>query len=103
MHPLQEQVSDGLFEPATIQLTAPLISENLLLLHLSLDILISAYKTTTILIDGKRVKLQLWDTSGQGNLIILQSSLITIWYKCRSVLHNNPELQQGGTGYIVGV
>lgn len=27
---------------------------------------ISAYKTTTILLDGKRVKLQLWDTSGQG-------------------------------------
>ena len=26
----------------------------------------AAYKTTTILIDGKRVKLQLWDTSGQG-------------------------------------
>ena len=26
----------------------------------------SAFKTTTILIDGKRVKLQLWDTSGQG-------------------------------------
>ena len=25
-----------------------------------------AYKTTTILIDGKRVKLQIWDTSGQG-------------------------------------
>ena len=27
---------------------------------------VSAYKTTTILIDGKRVKLQIWDTSGQG-------------------------------------
>lgn len=27
---------------------------------------LSAYKTTTILLDGKRVKLQLWDTSGQG-------------------------------------
>lgn len=26
----------------------------------------AAYKTTTILLDGKRVKLQLWDTSGQG-------------------------------------
>ena len=26
----------------------------------------AAFKTTTILIDGKRVKLQLWDTSGQG-------------------------------------
>lgn len=26
----------------------------------------NAYKTTTILLDGKRVKLQLWDTSGQG-------------------------------------
>lgn len=25
-----------------------------------------AYKTTTILLDGKRVKLQLWETSGQG-------------------------------------
>lgn len=25
-----------------------------------------AYKTTTILLEGKRVKLQLWDTSGQG-------------------------------------
>jgi len=25
-----------------------------------------SYKTTTILLDGKRVKLQLWDTSGQG-------------------------------------
>ena len=24
------------------------------------------HKTTTILLDGKRVKLQLWDTSGQG-------------------------------------
>lgn len=28
--------------------------------------LILAYKTTTILLDGKRVRLQLWDTSGQG-------------------------------------
>lgn len=27
---------------------------------------LKAYKTTTILLDGKRVKLQLWDTSGQG-------------------------------------
>ncbi|CAG5101204.1 Similar to Rab40c: Ras-related protein Rab-40C (Mus musculus) [Cotesia congregata] len=26
----------------------------------------TSYKTTTILLDGKRVKLQLWDTSGQG-------------------------------------
>ncbi|KAK8402433.1 hypothetical protein O3P69_000683 [Scylla paramamosain] len=26
----------------------------------------SGHKTTTILLDGKRVKLQLWDTSGQG-------------------------------------
>ncbi|XP_065342327.1 ras-related protein Rab-40B [Cloeon dipterum] len=25
-----------------------------------------AYKTTTILLDGKRVRLQVWDTSGQG-------------------------------------
>ncbi|CAG9856492.1 unnamed protein product [Phyllotreta striolata] len=25
-----------------------------------------SYKTTTILLDGKRVRLQLWDTSGQG-------------------------------------
>ncbi|ESO00129.1 hypothetical protein HELRODRAFT_153193, partial [Helobdella robusta] len=24
------------------------------------------FKTTTILLDGKRIKLQLWDTSGQG-------------------------------------
>lgn len=29
-------------------------------------LLSTAYKTTTILLDGKRVKLQLWDTSGQG-------------------------------------
>lgn len=28
--------------------------------------LIPGHKTTTILLDGKRVKLQLWDTSGQG-------------------------------------
>ena len=27
---------------------------------------ILGFKTTIILIDGKRVKLQLWDTSGQG-------------------------------------
>lgn len=36
---------------------------------LTLDLfsnLLPAYKTTTILLDGKRVKLQLWDTSGQG-------------------------------------
>ena len=26
----------------------------------------TAFKETIILIDGKRVKLQLWDTSGQG-------------------------------------
>ena len=26
----------------------------------------AAFKETIILIDGKRVKLQLWDTSGQG-------------------------------------
>uniref|UniRef100_A0A336KX95 CSON001003 protein n=2 Tax=Culicoides sonorensis TaxID=179676 RepID=A0A336KX95_CULSO len=26
----------------------------------------AAHKTTTILLDGKRVKLQVWDTSGQG-------------------------------------
>lgn len=29
-------------------------------------LIILGYKTTTILLDGKRVKLQLWDTSGQG-------------------------------------
>lgn len=33
--------------------------------HLS-NFCLTAYKTTTILLDGKRVKLQLWDTSGQG-------------------------------------
>ncbi|MCL4134032.1 UNVERIFIED_CONTAM: hypothetical protein GTU68_057199, partial [Idotea baltica] len=27
---------------------------------------LTGHKTTTILLDGKRVKLQLWDTSGQG-------------------------------------
>ena len=27
---------------------------------------LTAFKETIILIDGKRVKLQLWDTSGQG-------------------------------------
>lgn len=37
-----------------------------LLLVLSDGIPFAAYKTTTILLDGKRVKLQLWDTSGQG-------------------------------------
>ena len=26
----------------------------------------AAYKTTIILIDGKKVKLHIWDTSGQG-------------------------------------
>lgn len=31
-------------------------------------ILFAAYKTTIILLDGKRVKLQLWDASGQGRL-----------------------------------
>ena len=31
-----------------------------------IKLVIAAYKTTIILIDGKRVKLQLWDTSGQG-------------------------------------
>lgn len=31
-----------------------------------LPFFVAAYKTTTILLDGKRVKLQLWDTSGQG-------------------------------------
>ncbi|XP_059618746.1 ras-related protein Rab-40B isoform X1 [Phlebotomus argentipes] len=30
------------------------------------SIAFAAYKTTTILLDGKRVKLQLWETSGQG-------------------------------------
>jgi GTPase SAR1 family protein len=30
--------------------------------------LFTAYKTTIILLDGKRVKLQLWDASGQGRL-----------------------------------
>ena len=30
------------------------------------DCIFTAFKTTTILLDGKRVKLQLWDTSGQG-------------------------------------
>ncbi|XP_010577722.1 PREDICTED: ras-related protein Rab-40B isoform X2 [Haliaeetus leucocephalus] len=29
--------------------------------HMGID-----YKTTTILLDGRRIKLQLWDTSGQG-------------------------------------
>lgn len=28
--------------------------------------IMTGHKTTTILLDGKRVKLQLWDTSGQG-------------------------------------
>ncbi|CAH1999821.1 unnamed protein product [Acanthoscelides obtectus] len=30
------------------------------------SVLTTAYKTTTILLEGKRVKLQLWDASGQG-------------------------------------
>ena len=32
----------------------------------SKDTVLTAFKETIILIDGKRVKLQLWDTSGQG-------------------------------------
>ncbi|PVD39479.1 hypothetical protein C0Q70_02113 [Pomacea canaliculata] len=32
------------------------------------------YKTTTILLDGKRVKLQLWDTSGQGRFCTILRS-----------------------------
>lgn len=33
-----------------------------------------AYKTTTILLDGKRVKLLLWDTSGQGRFCTILRS-----------------------------
>ena len=36
--------------------------------------LLCNYKTTTILIDGKRVKLQLWDTSGQGRFCTILRS-----------------------------
>jgi GTPase SAR1 family protein len=36
------------------------------ILKLANNSLFQAYKTTTILLDGKRVKLQVWDTSGQG-------------------------------------
>ena len=38
----------------------------------------SAFKTTTILIDGKRVKLQLWDTSGQGKFLISSRTVIVV-------------------------
>lgn len=34
----------------------------------------AAYKTTTILLDGKRVKLQVWDTSGQGRFCTILRS-----------------------------
>ena len=35
---------------------------------------VSAFKQTIILIDGKRVKLQLWDTSGQGRFCTILRS-----------------------------
>lgn len=38
----------------------------LIVIHYALSSQCLAYKTTTILLDGKRVRLQLWDTSGQG-------------------------------------
>ena len=71
MHPPQEQVTD-----ASLVNLSLLFGATTYLIHVvchpsPFDILISAYKTTTILIDGKRVKLQLWDTSGQGNLLFL--------------------------------
>lgn len=34
----------------------------------------AAYKTTTILLDGKKVKLQVWDTSGQGRFCTILRS-----------------------------
>lgn len=39
------------------------IETQLTLLFVSFDL---GYKTTTILLEGKRVRLQIWDTSGQG-------------------------------------
>ncbi|RXM37454.1 Ras-related protein Rab-40B [Acipenser ruthenus] len=41
-------------------------SYNVTYLTLPLSLTGIDYKTTTILLDGRRVKLQLWDTSGQG-------------------------------------
>jgi hypothetical protein len=35
----------------------------------------AAYKTTIILLDGKRVKLQLWDTSGMNFNFIFERTL----------------------------
>ncbi|XP_045425962.1 ras-related protein Rab-40B isoform X2 [Lemur catta] len=52
------------------------------------------YKTTTILLDGRRVKLQLWDTSGQGRFCTIFRSYsrgaqpACQWHVC--VLHVEP-------------
>lgn len=40
---------------------------------------LAAFKTTTILIDGKRVKLQLWDTSGQVRIRPCHRDLRTLF------------------------
>ena len=52
----------------------------------------AAYKTTTILIDGKRVKLQLWDTSGQGRFctIIRYRSSTDVRHVKRDRYHIGP-------------
>ncbi|KAI3360061.1 hypothetical protein L3Q82_013855 [Scortum barcoo] len=38
------------------------------------------YKTTTILLDGRRVKLELWDTSGQGRFCTIFRSYLSRSY-----------------------
>ena len=57
----------GLLEVKTLSVSQ--VNVHKLLKHNSLHAILSifpAFKQTIILIDGKRVKLQLWDTSGQG-------------------------------------
>uniref|UniRef100_A0A8D1HHN1 small monomeric GTPase n=1 Tax=Sus scrofa TaxID=9823 RepID=A0A8D1HHN1_PIG len=46
------------------------------------------YKTTTILLDGRRVKLELWDTSGQGRFC-------TIFRSYSRGAQVRPEVPQG--------
>ncbi|XP_042364094.1 ras-related protein Rab-40B-like [Plectropomus leopardus] len=52
------------------------------------------YKTTTILLDGRRVKLQLWDTSGQGRFCTIFRSYSRGAQKCRQSAVYHPPLTE---------
>ena len=59
---------------ASVQVRFKNIDFIVLYFHLSTLFCTTVHKVTTLLVDGRRVRLQLWDTSGQGRFCTILRS-----------------------------